>query len=175
MITSLPTKRVSALSQRKTLIRVLPTGWRRKPAVTEVTSVTLCILWFHVGLRSLYITSRSHALRASRWHRLHAAPTTDSAWNHLVPFDFGILQRSYYPHTGLVVLIIYHTTTYTHPFNGPLSRTTRVSRYQKGKTNLDFTEARDSEWQWNQLGCTSLQTDNHTSTPPLFITLPVGQ
>jgi len=31
--------------------------------------------------------------------------------------------------------------THTHPFNGPLSRTTRVSRYQKGKTNLDFTEA----------------------------------
>jgi len=27
----------------------------------------------------------------------------------------------------------------------------RVSRYQKGKTNLDFTEARDSEWQWHQL------------------------
>jgi len=25
-----------------------------------------------------------------------------------------------------------------------------VSRYQKGKTNLDFTEARDSEWQWHQ-------------------------
>ena len=36
--------------------------------------------------------------------------------------------------------------THTHPFNGPLSRTTRVSRYQKGKTNLDFTEARDSEY-----------------------------
>jgi len=38
----------------------------------------------------------------------------------------------------------------------------------KGKTNLDFTEARDSEWQWHQLGhmqvCTSLQTDNHAST-----------
>ena len=49
--------------------------------------------------------------------------------------------------------------------------TTRVSQYQKGKTNLDFTEARDSEWQWHQLGhmqvCTSLQTDNHASTPPL--------
>jgi len=27
-----------------------------------------------------------------------------------------------------------------------------VSRYQKGKTNLDFTGARDSEWQWHQLG-----------------------
>jgi len=27
-----------------------------------------------------------------------------------------------------------------------------VSRYQVGETNLDFTEARDSEWQWHQLG-----------------------
>jgi len=26
-------------------------------------------------------------------------------------------------------------------FNGPLSRTTWVGRYQEGKTNLDFTEA----------------------------------
>ena len=61
-----------------------------------------------------------------------------------------------------------HTHTHTHTFNGPLSGTTRVSRYQKGKTNLDFTEARDSEWQWHPLChmqvCTSLQTDNHTST-----------
>ena len=54
---------------------------------------------------------------------------------------------------------------HTHPFNSPFSGTTQVSRYQKGKTNLDYTEARDSEWQWHQLGhmqvCTSLQTDNH--------------
>jgi len=59
----------------------------------------------------------------------------------------------------------------THPFNGPLSGTTQVSQYQKGNTNLDFTEARDSELQWHQLGhmqvCTLLQTDNHASTPPL--------
>jgi len=33
------------------------------------------------------------------------------------------------------------------PFNGLFSRITWVSRYQKGKTNLDFTGARDSEWQ----------------------------
>ena len=32
-----------------------------------------------------------------------------------------------------------------------------MSRYQKGKTNLDFTEARDSEWQWHQLGHMQLQ------------------
>jgi len=46
-----------------------------------------------------------------------------------------------------------------------------VSQYQKGKTSLDFTEARNSEWHWHQLGhmqiCTSLQTDNHASNPPL--------
>ena len=58
--------------------------------------------------------------------------------------------------------------SHTHTFNGPMSGTTRVSRYQKGKTNLDFTEARDSEWQWHQLQvCTSLQTDNHANTSPL--------
>ena len=37
-----------------------------------------------------------------------------------------------------------------------------------GKTDLDFTGARDSEWQWHQLGhmqvCISLQTNNHAST-----------
>jgi len=41
----------------------------------------------------------------------------------------------------------------------------------EGKTNLDFTEARDSEWQWHQLShmqvCNLLQTDNHASTPLL--------
>jgi len=46
-----------------------------------------------------------------------------------------------------------------------------VSQYQTGKTNLDLTEARDSERQWHQLGrmqvCTLLQTGNHTSTSPL--------
>ena len=72
---------------------------------------------------------------------------------------------------GVMPSVAYTYTVYTHPFNGPFSGTTRVSRYQKGKTNLDFAEARDSEWQWHQLGhmqvCTSLQTDNHASTPPL--------
>jgi len=67
-----------------------------------------------------------------------------------------------------------HTHTHTQPFNGHFSRPFfQDYRYQKGKTNLDFTEARDGEWQWHQLGhmqvCTSLQTDNHASTPPLCL------
>jgi len=49
-----------------------------------------------------------------------------------------------------------HTHTHTHLFNCPLSGTTRLSRYQRGKTNLDFTEAKDSEWQWHPLCHASL-------------------
>jgi len=64
-----------------------------------------------------------------------------------------------------------HARTHAHTFNGLFSGTTQVSRYQKGKTNLDFTEARDSEWHWHQLGhmqvCILLRTDSHISTPPL--------
>ena len=41
--------------------------------------------------------------------------------------------------------------THTHPFNGPLSGTTQVGRYQKGKTNLDFTEARDNAVSYTHL------------------------
>ena len=59
-----------------------------------------------------------------------------------------------------------HTHTHTHPFNGPLSETTQVSRYQKGKTNLDFTGARDSEWQWHQLGmCKSAPRSRQITMP----------
>jgi len=54
-----------------------------------------------------------------------------------------------------------------------------LSQYQKGKTNLDFTEARDIEGQWHQLGhmqvCTVFQTDSHandTSNPPLSFCRP---
>jgi len=63
------------------------------------------------------------------------------------------------------------TNTHTHTFNGPFPRQTWVSQYQKRKTYLDFTEARDSEWQLHQLGlmqvCISIQTNNHASTPQL--------
>ena len=61
------------------------------------------------------------------------------------------------------------------PFNSLFSRTTWVSRYQKGKTSLYLNEAKDDgflRWQWHQLNhmqtiCTSLQKNNHNSTPLL--------
>jgi len=68
----------------------------------------------------------------------------------------------------IYILVVCRVATHTHPFNSPLYGTTQVIWYQKGKTNLDFTGAKDSERQWYQLGhmqvCTSLQTDNHAST-----------
>jgi len=53
-----------------------------------------------------------------------------------------------------------------------------VSRYQKGKTNLDFTEARDSGWQWHQLGhmqvCISLHRQITTPAPHQSVFLKAG-
>jgi len=64
--------------------------------------------------------------------------------------------------------------TCIHPFYSPLD-CLGLPRWAGSRTNLDFTEARDSEWQWHQLGrmqiYNSPQTDNHSSTTPLsFIT-----
>ena len=73
----------------------------------------------------------------------------------------------------------YNNATYVHTHTHltalcPGLPVTRVSRYQKGKTSLDFTEA--NEWQRHQLGhmqvCTSLQTDNHADTSPLSFVRP---
>ena len=72
-----------------------------------------------------------------RLHRRHHRPGGDNS-----PLNSVTVMKR-----GLTTAI---THTHTHLFNGPFSGTTRVSRYQKGKTNLDFTEARDSEWQWQQ-------------------------
>ena len=92
------------------------------------------------------------------------------------PMTLHFLQAGCYsqcPTSSVKVLqtILMPTNTDTHTFNGPFSRQTWVSQYQKRKTYLDFTEARDSEWQLHQLGrmqmCTLLQTDNHATTPPL--------
>ena len=65
--------------------------------------------------------------------------------------------------------------THTHVL-WPFSGTMQVSRYQKGKTNQDFTGARDSEWQWHQLShmqvCTSLQTTTPTPHHSCFFYRP---
>jgi len=106
-----------------------------------------------------------HSVDCSHW-------TRDSLVSQLRPMcQYRLVVVLVVAAAAAEVVVLVHTHTHTRPFNGPLSRTTQVSRYQKGKTNVDFTEARDSEWQWHQLShmqvCTSLQTDNNASTPPL--------
>jgi len=97
------------------------------------------------------------------WVKTAAATQTATTVDSHSQLSF-LLSR---PHRLLQTVTEPVTVNTTHPE----SRPTQVSRYKKGKTNLDFTEARDSEWQWHQLYhmqvCTSLQTDNHASTPPL--------
>ena len=65
-----------------------------------------------------------------------------------------------------------HTHSHTHPFNGPLSRTTRVSRYQKGKPiwillNQETVSGSGISWTICKSALRSRQIDNHASTPPL--------
>ena len=62
-------------------------------------------------------------------------------------------RQQHVQHVDLVCRLHAHTRS------SVFSTTTRVSRYQKGKTNLDFTEARDSEWQWHQLASLHLAPD----------------
>ena len=45
-----------------------------------------------------------------------------------------------------------NTHTHTHPFNGPFPGLPGWAGTRKVKTNLDFSEATDSEWQWHPLG-----------------------
>ena len=57
-------------------------------------------------------------------------------------------------------------------FNGPLYGTTRVSRYQKGKSHLDFTEQETVSGSGiscmgHMQVCTSLEADNLACFPPL--------
>ena len=60
--------------------------------------------------------------------------------------------------------VLWQCYTHTHLFNGPFSGITRVSRYQKGNTNLDFTEARDNAV--TVLGDAKLRVERHSSFQP---------
>ena len=51
---------------------------------------------------------------------------------------------------GLIYSLTIITTTTLRPFNGLFSGTTRVSRYQKGKTSLNLDEARGDIYLFNK-------------------------
>ena len=124
--------------------------WNRRPAGQYSTELHR-LQWRDSNLSSQnhhHFVGKDGTMHVAKWKDCISWFKTMTIW---LPTDY------YY----------YYTHTHTHPFNGPFSKTTRVSRYQKGKTNLDFTEARDSEWQWHQLGHMQVCTSLHASTSPL--------
>ena len=164
------------------------TTWKNteRNNVTDTRRLTIFmqLFWLKVLEKSVYIACPIiwTACGCRLWRRTKSSLARTT---HAAPSDVGLnITWSKYqlpqmdpcdrlPHAHCVTNRAGHThNTHTHTlFNGPFSGTTQVSQYQKGKTDLDFTEARDSEWQWHQLGhmqvCTLLQTENHASTPPL--------
>jgi len=71
----------------------------------------------------------------------------------------------------LIISSCYTEILLLQPFYNPLDL---VQDYpgEEGKNQSGFTGARDSEWQWHQLGhmqiCVLPQTDNYARTPPLI-------
>ena len=135
-------------------------------------NISLRVWHFITGLR---ISDRTGSLDFFLFLSEHISPDCQFLFflhvlEFILPF-LPLICHCFWVLICMYVCYVLFNNTHTHTFNGPFSGTTQVGRYQKGKTNLDFTEARDNEWQWHQLGhmqvCTSLQTDNHASTSPL--------
>jgi len=99
-----------------------------------------------------------------------ANPHKTSALNVSLPFSFIDFHKKH-------LVIRYHFLPLVDNNNNNNTHLTAFvwdylgDPVQKGKTNLDFSEARDSGWQWHQLDhmqvCTLLQIDNHASILPL--------
>ena len=143
----------SVRSEEHQWLKALDSGWFRLVMLLWLGLLTLVSLVLAAGMFQVHRRHQTYCV-----HR-GTVPVQATQSNPVSASSPGMSTYCYDTHTH----------THTHPFNGPFSRNTRVSRYQKGNTNLDFTEARDSEWQWHQLShrqvCTFLQTDNHASTP----------
>jgi len=143
-------------------------AWRRRDSGMGVAwrrrSSSVGVAWrrrdsgMGVAWKSCNVTSQRHSSMAKAWSGSSRGSSgrggmrmrnDDVIGNHISSTSvIGIHVISQYDIIASHVHIISytsHTHTCTHPFNGPSSGTTRVSWYQKGKTNLDFTEERDSE------------------------------
>ena len=90
-----------------------------------------------------------------------------------VPALVGPTEANAHDHYDIRVSSVISCTRYTHTHtrlmalfpNGPFSGTTQVSRYQKGKTNLDFTEARVSGSGISWAICKSAPRSRQITTP----------
>jgi len=107
--------------------------------MTGIWNFVMNSIWWSVQLK--YIIDSHLGKKLATAFDVHAHMRTDQITNGLVHAISTVIVHQFHDE------LCSHVRS-TAIFSG----TTRVSRYQKGKTNLDFTEARDSEWQWHQLG-----------------------
>jgi len=73
------------------------------------------------------------------------------------------------PLTITLRILTVHTDTHTHPILRLPGLCPGLPGWVSTRSNLDFTEAWDSDWQWHKRAiCKSApQTDNHANIPPL--------
>ena len=113
-----------------------------------------------------------------RYLRVVGTHNTVNRVFHLVSFECFYTDQPCTLDNGIIGMSPWPIHTHAHNCSTALLDT--VCDYPgelapEGKTKkvkqCRFTGARDSEWQWHQLGhmqiCTLTQTDNHASTPPL--------
>jgi len=112
------------------------------------------------GVHLVY--AKLHELLIDHWEQQTADDDNHARWSNTSQLSRRIFRRRIFK---------CWTITNNNTRSTALCLQNRVSWYQKSKTSLDFTEARNSKWQWYQLGhmqiSTSLQTDNHANTLPL--------
>ena len=122
------------------------------------SSTEWCTMWLTmvVKKREIYIKRWTLLIIPAMLH-LWNLSCGETASQHIVVNSFQVhwtgsksltwnFSALYKNHSNSWNRIIHHSVplngeyTHTHPFNGPFSRTTQVSRYQKGKTNLDLKQ-----------------------------------
>ena len=92
-------------------------------------------------------------------------------------FWYGNNKHNKSMHSPIKRNVLQHNNNYYYyiRFNGIFSRTTWLSWHQKGKQFWILLQQETTGWRWHQLDhmqiiCTSLQTDNHSSTSQLSFT-----
>jgi len=124
-------------------------------------------VWRRYGLMSNYFDHLSVLFVCEqRKHR-----TSSHVYDDYEDIDGAEESKSVY-RGNIIVVVLLILLLLLHPFNSLFSRTTWVSRHQKGKPFWILLKQEIMTWQWHQLdhmqiSCTLLQTDNHASTAPL--------
>jgi len=105
--------------------------WAHYPDPPPKEAAVLWVILGHAQICKQFIFSTLFARGQEQYHL--GLPVFSSSL---------LISVRFIPVHFLPVQLLPLPLTHAHPFNGSFSGTTLVSRYQKGKTNLDFSEAR---------------------------------